>query len=210
MAYKPGDFFIGVIDFLAVLVPGLILLMLQGRWAYAIYPLNNPIANSAWLFSFVVAAYVVGHFLFALGERFVNRFHDRRRKKIDLPEDCQSKLEELNISVGSIDILSADGRNQMYHRAFSLIRLKGGEALSEIERSAANYKLFRSLVLVFSLDALLSLIPEEWTVQCFFSFPRVRVFISIALAFAAYFRYAFLRDWTERLALEFAVLISKK
>ena len=43
---------------------------------------------------------------------------------------------------------------------------KGGDALTEVERSAANYKLFRSLVLVFVLDAILSFIPRESKVWC--------------------------------------------
>ena len=206
MAYKPGDFFIGIIDFFAVLVPGLILLMLQGKWAVYIYPLQDPITNSAYLFTFLVAAYVVGHFVFALGALLVNKFHDFVRP--DLETERKGELIEINLLSEHVGKLPSKERNNIYHRAFSIVRLKGGDALAEIERNAANYKLFRSLVIVFFIDAILSHVFDDWTAQRFLRLPGTRVLISMGLAIGAYLRFAYLRKWTEGLAIEFANLIS--
>lgn len=210
MAYKPGDFFLGVIDFLAVLVPGLVLLWLQGEWMYALYPLGNPIDNPGWWFPVLVAAYVLGHFLFFIGERFLNRFHNERRKMPEIPKSYYKRLTEREGDrfPKQMDALNLKQRDELFHSSFSHVRLSGGDALTEVERSAASYKLFRSLVVVFALDAILSTIPTEWTVESFFSAERIRVIVSGVLAYAAYLRFAFLRNWTEGLAFEFAALIA--
>src|SRR5262249_940334 len=68
MSEKPGDFFLGVIDFFGILVPGIALLALQGSTLahLAAIPLPSPENWWDWVPA-VVAAYVIGHFLLGLG-----------------------------------------------------------------------------------------------------------------------------------------------
>jgi hypothetical protein len=70
MAYKPGDFYIGVIDFFGTLVPGAILLFLYrerlpGAMALG---LKGDQTVMVWA-SFFVGYYVLGHFLLGIGVR---------------------------------------------------------------------------------------------------------------------------------------------
>src|SRR5260370_550536 len=65
MDYKPGDFFIGVIDFFGILLPGAVLLFLRGQWLSQILGLNQ----TMWVV-FFFASYVLGHFLVGAGGVF--------------------------------------------------------------------------------------------------------------------------------------------
>src|SRR5260370_40590730 len=66
MDYKPGDFFIGVIDFFGILLPGAVLLFLRGQWLSQILGLNQ----TMWVV-FFFASYVLGHFLVGAGGYFM-------------------------------------------------------------------------------------------------------------------------------------------
>jgi hypothetical protein len=63
MAYKPGDFFVGVIDFFGILVPGAVLLFLDRDCAVNSVSLPLTGNQTALWVVFLVGSYVVGHFL---------------------------------------------------------------------------------------------------------------------------------------------------
>jgi hypothetical protein len=68
MSEKPGDFFLGVIDFFGILVPGIALLILQGSTLAQLAAISVPQAHNWWDWvPAVVAAYVAGQFLLGLG-----------------------------------------------------------------------------------------------------------------------------------------------
>lgn len=67
MAYKPGDFFIGVIDFFGILVPGAVLLYLQGKSLVQLVGLKLPDDQAAQWVAFAVGSYVLGNFLLWFG-----------------------------------------------------------------------------------------------------------------------------------------------
>jgi hypothetical protein len=67
MDYKPGDFFLGVVDFLAVLVPGVVLAFALTPYAelgFGPERLLPPLTDTAirWT-AFVMVAYVAGHLI---------------------------------------------------------------------------------------------------------------------------------------------------
>jgi hypothetical protein len=94
------------------------------------------------------------------------------------------------------------GRSDVFNAAFSFIRITSPSALAEVERQAAEYKLFRSLTLLFILDALLTIVlgPSSWR----------RVTVDGVLALAAMGRFLFLMVWTQRLAFEFFALLTRE
>src|SRR5262249_1798853 len=64
---KPSDFFIGVIDFFGILVPGAVLLFLDGHWLQRALNLHLPSGRVEQWAVFLVGSYVLGHFLLGAG-----------------------------------------------------------------------------------------------------------------------------------------------
>ena len=64
-----------------------------------------------------------------------------------------------------------------------------------MEKQAAEYKLFRSLTVLFILDVPLTLIGD--------SYSPVRLTVTLLLACACFYRFAYLLNWTYRLAFEY-------
>src|SRR6185295_1539031 len=83
MSDKPGDFFLGVIDFFGILVPGIALLVLQGPTLADRLSVSLPQAQNWWDWvPALVAAYVAGHFLLGLGVPL------NRLATVAFPEAC--------------------------------------------------------------------------------------------------------------------------
>lgn len=191
MGYKPGDFFIGVIDFFGVLVPGAVLLFLQRSYFRKLVDLQSCQNQAIEWVAFLVGSFVLGQLVFGIGVKLneflpfyepeaKDNFYKEVKDKIHLPEGEQS-------------------RQNAFYRAFSFIRINNAEALAEVERQSAEYKLFRSLTVVFTLDTLLMLFSHfhDWSK---WAFPLV-------LSAIALFRFLFLLSWTYRITFEFYELL---
>ena len=193
MAFKPGDFFIGVIDFFGILVPGAVLLFLHGESLVNSLGLQLAQNQTALWVVFLLGSYVLGHFLLGIGVplnrllRFSRRlskdkFYNEVKEIISLPPQVEKN------------------RTDAFYRAYSFVRLRSPSALAEIERQMADYKLFRSLTLVFGLDLLL-----VWF-RGIASWPRL-LFSGILFILAAW-RFLFLLGWTYRITFEYYALLS--
>jgi hypothetical protein len=230
MAYKPGDFFIGVIDFFGILVPGAVLVSLHGEFVPYLpsFPIDDH-ETERWI-AFALASYVVGHFLLGLGVPLNNllslrypseqdRFYNEVKSKIPLPKkpDALAKngcTETLVCAYTSAcsgvkklgDVLGFGGdadnaRREAFYRAYAFVRLNSASALAEIERQMADYKLFRSLTLVFVLDLIL--------VWCHGVPHWSRLALSMVLFVLAGHRFLFLLNWTYRITFEYFALMPK-
>jgi hypothetical protein len=193
MGYKPADFFIGIIDFFGVLVPGAVLLFLQRpyfRKLVDLQPCQNPAIE--WV-AFLVGSFVLGQLVFGIGIKLnellpfyepeaKDNFYKEVKDKIHLPAGEQS-------------------RESAFYQAFSFIRINSAAALAEVERQSAEYKLFRSLTVVFILDTLLALFSccHDWSK---WAFPLV-------LSAVALYRFLFLLSWTYRITFEFYELLTR-
>jgi len=62
----------------------------------------------------------------------------------------------------------------------------------------AEYKLFRSLAIVFVIDAVIA---------AFSGLSGLRIAATFALSVMAFWRFAFLLHWTYRIAFEYFVLV---
>jgi hypothetical protein len=195
MSEKPGDFFLGVIDFFGILVPGIALLILQGSTLAQLAAISVPQAHNWWDWvPAVVAAYVAGQFLLGLGvplnrlaslvfPEAKDRFFQAVRDQVPLPPNVPRS------------------RSYVFNAAFSFVRLESPSALVEVERQAAEYKLFRSLTLLFVLDGLLVAVVGP-------SSPR-HLLIDAVLTLGAGARFLFLLVWTQRLAFEFFAMLTR-
>src|SRR5215831_14859087 len=117
MDYKPGDFFIGVIDLFGILVPGAVLLFLHGPSLITLLLLPFDRNQTALWVAFFVGSYVIGHFLLGVGvplNRLLSvfkpegkdRFYQEAKRTIDLPDGI------------------AKTRTNTFYRAFAFVRLK--------------------------------------------------------------------------------------
>ena len=94
-----------------------------------------------------------------------------------------------------------DNRTNVFYSAFSFIRINSPKAMAELERQTAEYKLFRSLTLLFLLDIPLSVFSG--------SFSLTRLVISLLIACLAAYRFCWLFDWAYQLAFDFYLQLQK-
>ncbi|WP_299216907.1 hypothetical protein [uncultured Aquimarina sp.] len=163
MNFKPSDFFIGIFDLFAILLPGLVFIHLWIKEISFIFHFNN--VETSEIALFLVISYIVGHFLLNISYPLDLLYFQFHKKSL--------------------------GRNKFY-KAFSFIRMNNVSALQELERNTAHYKLFRSLSLVFFIEIIHGFIGGT-----------LSPWIFIVLTLLSCWRYWFLKEWTEELALDF-------
>jgi len=211
MDFKPSDFFVGVIDFFSVLLPGaLISYFLMGIFyddvvgPEKIFPSpDNEIVK--WVF-FLIVAYLIGNIVFMIGS-FLDRTYDKflRRiffqKKHDLAYrlardvhwrhiDTDEQLARL-VRRGSMsdeeyrEILQDPKREifNTYKWAQSFLLFKSADAIEEIRQLEAQQKFFRSLIVTFFLIAVVLLFQRKNT-------PAI---VLIILGVLSFYRYGDLR-----------------
>ena len=160
---KPGDFFLGVIDFFGILLPGAVLLFLQGEYISTLIPNVSKLSDrgTAFWISFLIASYLLGHLLHGAGELLTilrNKYLKTYQKR---DKNC-AMFNKVSEAIKESKTFPEDPpkghRNRTFHRALNFVRLKSPDAVAEIERQTASYKLFRSLTMVFLWDLFISLL----------------------------------------------------
>lgn len=150
---KPTDFFVGLVDFFAILLPGAILtLMLYKSVEHK--PFNEvlqlvPKFAEPWetIATFTVAAYVSGHLLFVIGSMCLDPLYDWWKESFQV-WGLQTLLERLK----KRDDLRKDVAAQAdLERAIVHVRLRSSAAAAEMDHLEADQKFFRALILVLLL-----------------------------------------------------------
>jgi hypothetical protein len=169
---KPSDFFIGVVDFFAVLLPGAVL----------VYILQPPIVTGmpkAWLpvtptqswVMFLVLAYITGHLLHALGSLLLDKYvyqmlylprfrssHWKAAKLTGNPYALQKDEDATKTLLARVCLttkVNPTGTNY-YDWCLSDVRVNSPAGTIEVDRLQADSKFFRSMVFVFFVAALVS------------------------------------------------------
>lgn len=192
---KPGDFLISIIDFLGILLPGAVLIFLHGSYFLQVFNIQMATDGQTGLWIlFFVCSYVIGHFLLGIGVPL------NQLQAVYSAEDKDDYYREVRTEI-SLPPNVKQNREDSYYRAYSFVRLYNAAAIAEVDRQAAEYKLFRSLTLVFMLDLPLAWIREmqNWP----------RALMMCVLAVLALWRFLFLLDWARRLTFEFYFLMIK-
>ena len=149
---KPGDFLLGVQDFFAVILPGVIATWLVSNYLPAdlgdALKLNTGAEGNGagrWAI-FLFSSYTLGHFVFMLGSR-LDETYDRWRKRTkptgsDLTYQAAHKLRE------SLTPSLRGAQFSTLKWAKAYIQLHSPGAYGEIERIEANSKFFRGLIVI--------------------------------------------------------------
>ncbi len=183
---KPSDFFVGVLDFFAILLPGAIAAALLAPrlspWLFG-DGLLPPLQGEAARWSgFLVAAYFLGHLVFLLGSR-LDWAYNALRERLN-PYDNESAYQGATRIRDRL--VPAEERHALntfqWTRAVLLQRCPA--AAADVHRLEADSKFFRSLLVVLALAALLWACEGRW---------------AAALAAAALALPCFLRYYERRL-----------
>lgn len=189
MNQKPSDLMLSVIDFFGILVPGAVLAFLHGNFLLAPLGLSMGALQTLadWIPAFFIA-YVLGHFLLGFSvplNRLAARFPSKATTAYYRAVQAHLKLPPE----------VPDTRTSAFYSAFSFIRIHNTAAMVEVERQAAEYKLFRSLTLLFLLDIPLTAASH--------SLSLTRLVISLLVVCLAAYRFMWLLDWTYQMAFDF-------
>ena len=197
MDYKPQDLFLSAIDIFALFFPGAIALFLRlGYIKNFLFKLLDITDVGVEFWSvFVIGAYLIGHILVGTGVA-LNYVYEKSKNR---SEKTDPLVQFAKKTIHLAENEKAD-RYLAIHRAFSFIRLNDPSVLAEIERQAANYKLFRSLAMIFLIDVVLSWALQEWT----------RSIVSGCAFVMCVFRFWHLKSTVESLILEFYLLLMKR
>jgi hypothetical protein len=167
---KPGDFFLGVLDFFAVLLPGSLAAWLVIRYLPATalrsaltFDFLPPDVKQPDAFlaggAFLLGSYLLGHFVFMLGSR-LDSSYDRWRVREHRPEDDTTYLAARELRKKLTPELGG-GTLTLLKWARAYIQVKSAAARPEIDRLEAEQKLFRSLVVIGPLYAAHFILGER-------------------------------------------------
>jgi hypothetical protein len=195
---KPGDLFIGVIDFFAILIPGIVAAMFAA-WARELIPLQP---DALFFGTILLAGFILGHVLHGLGSFLDVLVYDplfRPRDHSDAQRARGSKgyfhsNDELYRQAKRVTAFAGSGDQAevksppggMYQWARAWLRMHSPEATAELDRLEADSKLFRSLT-VIALAALV----------CWSTFPHLVAYelpLTIAVLLFSLWRYCDLRQ----------------
>jgi 8-oxo-dGTP pyrophosphatase MutT (NUDIX family) len=206
MNFDPKNFFIGLIDFFSILLPGALFTYLVGdeAWKWATNGTQpRPVGTEGWVV-FLFASYLVGHFIFLVGAWLADRYLYEPIRKATYREQIQRLAQGKNLSGRFPRFLArllvkgdADNAVNLAVRikehyleplggssavnAFQWSKAKllsNPEATATIQRFEADSKFFRSLLVVLFALILLNL-----------DYPPKVALVCLVLWFLAFWRF---------------------
>ena len=202
MDYKPSDFFVGVIDVFAILLPGSLLAFATQDLAtqYVLGGILPPVQGDiqSWV-AFFFAAYLLGHFIFLIGSFLDSLVYDRYRKRFLVRNNDELYRCATAIKQRQLQPLTAKEIVNTFKWARAKIQLAHPALSIEISRLEADSKFFRSLIVVLLIIAGTLLLKAAW----------VEIGVCLALAVLAFFRYADQRYKSTELAYIYLVAMDK-
>lgn len=208
MNFEPQKFFIGLIDFFSILLPGALLTyMLQGYLGplFLGHDYGQLTGTKAWV-AFFISSYLLGHFVFLLGARLLDDyFYDPIRgatadkqierlakgKKLPWPitrwlakflintRHDKALKRVLRIKNHYLGQLSAAQAINAFQWSKAKLTLENPGAMSTIQRFEADSKFFRSLLIVLVALFIWGFVGSRWTL----------VLVSMPLMVLAFWRY---------------------
>src|SRR5215831_2189372 len=171
MPTEPDKFYVGMIDFFSIILPGFVLafylniLISNGKIPVPfVASLSEP---ERWVV-LIVGSYILGHFIFLIGS-FLDRAYDAVREKIvpfekNLPLktalDIKNKrLTELGLNNSAINA---------FQWAKCRLALEYPGALNHVQRLEADSKFFRSLLVILVILCVIFAQANQgwWALVC--------------------------------------------
>ena len=190
MSFEPQKFFIGLIDFFSVWLPGAILAYLLTDVALAWLPPGAETADGAGWALFLFGSYVAGHFIFLLGA-WLDRFYDKvrgatRERQIQalakgesgsgplarwlagslFAKDDKALAAAFRLKEAALSRLGDTGAINTFQWSKARLATERPEALAIVNRFEADSKFFRSLCILlpflaaWQVGAALGLTPS--------------------------------------------------
>jgi hypothetical protein len=148
MNYKASDFFLDVVDFFAILVPGLILTYLAAHVVSSQSLKGLPVLQETWqqVLAFLVVAYSAGQLIYAAGSWFLDPIYDNSyrnyREGVRGAELRAAVENRLRLYFGG-RVLTGTTASVM-----AVLTLRAPTAWGEVQRLDADSKFFRGLTIV--------------------------------------------------------------
>ena len=177
---KPSEFFVGVLDFFAILLPGAIAtaILAPRLEPFVLGPLIAAPADDAgkWVV-FLTFAYFLGHLIFLIGS-YVDLSYNVLRKWLspygnESAYQCASRIRDSIIDAGERKALNT------FQWSRAVLIAKCPAAAEDVHRLEADSKFFRSLLVVCALSA----------VAFFVGGGTLEGLIALALVLPCYARY---------------------
>jgi hypothetical protein len=201
VSYKPEDFFVGVIDFFAVLLPGALLSFLMidfARW-HVFGRILPPIRNEAqgWVV-FAFSSYLLGHFVFLAGSYTDPLYHQFRRRFVPKEKD-RTYLQARKIKETCLGDSSSEPIMNTFQWAKANAQLRYPAALLEVRRHEADSKFFRSLIVVLAVLVFVLISKAAW----------IATLICLPLIMLSFARYAEQRWKAAQRAYEYVIAMQQ-
>jgi hypothetical protein len=162
MNFKPGEVFVGIIAFFAVLLPGAILAFLflnELQILFAPQLAQLPDATTRWAV-FLVGAYLAGSFV-VLVAALMDRQYDRVRRLVFSPH--RDRLFRHARAIKTHYVRDADHEMiNTFKWARALLQLHSSSGTAELDRLEAEQKFFRSLFVVLGFAFVRRIWPNFW------------------------------------------------
>lgn len=203
---KPSDFYIGVVEFFGVLLPGAaITYLLQPFLVENIPTFWLPTSSTKGWVMFIVLAYIAGHLLHGLGSELLDKYvydkfyiryckkdhykvsatikNEAKKNELDLEKEVEASKTLLAL-IYLNETANSQGTNY-YDWCLSDVRVHVPAGASEVDRIQADSKFFRSMFFVFLIAGIICGLNDQFDL----------LFGTIAFAFFALWRFCKLR-WT--------------
>lgn len=160
---KPSEFYVGVLDFFAILLPGAIAtaILLPHYGSLVVGPLIPDFQSaSARVLSFFVCAYFAGHLIFLLGS-YIDPLYNRLRERLnpygnESGFQCATRIRD--------SLISADERRALntFQWSRSVLLALNRPAAEDVHRLEADSKFFRSLLVLCLVAAIAFGVRRQW------------------------------------------------
>lgn len=207
MNFEPQKFFIGLIDFFSILLPGALLtyLLKDDLGPHFLGDRYHKLAGTEGWIIFLFSSYLLGHFIFLLGSWLDEYLYDPIRKatyKEQIKRLANGKQlswrltrmlavglvktdadnavgQAVRVKEHYLDPLNASSAINAFQWCKAKLTLEHPEAMATVQRFEADSKFFRSLLIVLCVLIVLGL------VEC----RPVITLVSMALLVLAFWRY---------------------
>ncbi|PHV11543.1 hypothetical protein [Chitinimonas sp. BJB300] len=152
---NPSDFYVGVVDFFAILLPGAIATAILGpRMGHLVLGqlVASPTTEAGTWAVFLTSAYFLGHLIFLVGS-YIDRAYNRLREQLspygnESAYQCATRIRDTMVDEAERTALNT------FQWARAVLIAKCPAAAEDVHRLEADSKFFRSLLVVCILAAV--------------------------------------------------------
>ena len=157
---KPADFFVGMIDFFSVFLPGGMLTFVIYNKYQSFFIDVVPLDGGQLWVGFLFFSYLLGHIIYMIGARLDLLYECHRSSRNpqtnELAYQCTSDIKHKFLSGNENDSINT------FQWSISVLTTQHPEAMIEINRLVADQKFFRSLVVIIPLISLVLLFNSDY------------------------------------------------